>query len=132
MTAMRSAPCVLLQAGATARINLLLREYRHLTDRPADLLCRLGSLTWLHGRKRIERWNSLAACGRWETLINELLEIHYDPAYRKSTMSNYAQSSHAATLTVTEGNTDEFVALARRLIDRDRQDEVRSNLQRVA
>ena len=98
------------------RVQLLLREYRHLVSSPDELTPRLDSLVWLHGRKRVEQWNALVSSNDWETLVRELLERHYDPAYRKSSLSNYAKMPHAAVLQVTEGSPQEFGALARNLI----------------
>ena len=116
MRAMRASPCITLQASTAVRVQLLLREYRHLVSSPAELTPRLDALVWLHGRKRIEQWNALASNNDWETLVRELLERHYDPAYRKSSLSNYAEMTHAATLKVTQTSPDEFVALAQKLI----------------
>ncbi len=116
MKAMRASPCVFLQASEAARVSLLLSEYRHFTFDPAELLSRLNALTWLHGRKQIARWTALVSGGEWEPLVQELLRSHYDPAYRKSTMSNYFQLPQAIHLAVSEGTVEEFAALASNLI----------------
>ena len=116
MQAMRASPCYTLRASTAVRVQLLLREYRHLVSNPSELGPRLDALVWMHGRKRIAQWNALASANDWETLVRELLEQHYDPAYRKSSVSNYAALAHAAALPVTEGTPDEFAALAQRLI----------------
>ena len=116
MDAMRCSPCVTLQASTAVRVQLLLHEYRHLMSSASELAPLLEGLVWLHGRKRVAQWNDLASNDDWESLVRELLERHYDPAYRKSSMSNYAAMAEAMTLPVTEGSRDEFVALARQLI----------------
>lgn len=109
---MRASPCVLLQATISARVTLLLREYDHFIHEPAILSSRLDALTWLHGRDRVTRWKSVAAQGQWNSLVRELLETHYDPAYRKSSDSHYAQLPQAVRLPVTEGSPEEFKTLA--------------------
>jgi len=119
---MRESPCIQLQATTAARENLLLREYDHFIDDPSGLASRLDALTWLHGRQRIAHWKSIAADGQWHTLVRELLEIHYDPAYRKSSGSNYAQLTQAARLPVSEGSQEEFVVLAEKLIVAESRD----------
>ncbi len=116
MDAMRASRCFTLRASMGVRVQLLLREYRHLVWHPSELTPRLDALIWLHGRKRITQWNALAAANDWESLVRELLERHYDPAYRKSSVSNYSAMARATTLDVTEGSSDEFAALAQRLI----------------
>ena len=116
MVAMRASPCVTLQASTAVRVQLLLREYQHLVTSPSELTPRLDALVWLHGHKRVAQWNALASANDWESLVRELLEQHYDPAYRKSSVSNYAAMAHAASLTVARGSPDEFAALAQGLI----------------
>ncbi|UCD68767.1 MAG: tRNA 2-selenouridine(34) synthase MnmH [Betaproteobacteria bacterium] len=116
MDAMRASPCVTLQTTTAVRVQLLLREYRHLVSNPAGLTPRLDALVWLHGRRRVARWNALVSANDWESLVRELLEQHYDPAYRKSSTTNYAEMPRATALKVTEGSPDEFVALAQCLI----------------
>lgn len=116
MKAMRAAPCSLLDASVPARVRLLLREYDHFIDNPAQLAERLDGLTWLHGRKCVGTWQSLAASGDWKQLVEQLLEHHYDPAYRKSTGSNYARLERANRLRVIHGTQQEFTQLAQYLI----------------
>jgi tRNA 2-selenouridine synthase len=116
LEAIRRSACISLQATALARVNLLLREYDHFISDAAALSSRLDALTWLHGRERVARWKSMASESRWNSLVRELLETHYDPAYRKSSGSNYAQLSQAAHLPIAEGSPEEFIALAGKLI----------------
>jgi tRNA 2-selenouridine synthase len=116
MEAIRRSTCISLQATVLARVNLLLREYDHFVIDAAALSSRLDALTWLHGRERVARWKSMASESQWNSLVRELLETHYDPAYRKSSGSNYAQLSQAVQLPITEGSPEEFFALANRLI----------------
>ncbi len=122
MNAMRISPCILLRAAMPARVNLLLREYKHFVGDPMVLSARLDALAWLHGRARVAHWKSIASEGNWESLVRELLETHYDPAYRKSSESNYARLSRATALPITEGSPDEFAALADRLIAAEASD----------
>ncbi len=116
INAMRRSPCILLDTAATARVGLLLREYAHFIRNPSELLSRLDCLTNLHGKQRIERWKSLALAGDWEAFVLELLESHYDPAYRKSSGSNYLRLEQAVHLDVAEATEAEFACLARGLI----------------
>jgi tRNA 2-selenouridine synthase len=59
---------------------------------------RLVPLTVLHGRKTIEAWNALARRGDWPALVEQLLTCHYDPAYRRSTGSNFPRLAQARIL----------------------------------
>ena len=118
ISSMRISPCVFLATSMSARVNLLLREYDHFIQDPSRLASSLDYLTWLHGRRCVERWKSLASAGDWDAFIRDLLENHYDPAYRKSTETNYSGLEHADRLPVTEGTPQEFTALARVLVDK--------------
>jgi tRNA 2-selenouridine synthase len=115
---MREGECLRLEAPQAVRSALLLEDYAHLVADPALLREKLACLAPLHGRERIERWNALVAAGAWGTLVADLLEAHYDPAYRRSTFRNYAGASSAEVVAVTEASRESFLALARRLAGR--------------
>lgn len=51
----------------------------------------MGKLKWLnrrHGQAEIDAWRDLADTGRWQELVQRLLEVHYDPAYRSALEKN--------------------------------------------
>ena len=115
--AMRGSPCILLSATNSARITLLLREYEHFTRALSDLFAKLECLTELHGQKRIDRWKNLASNSDWSTFVRELLEDHYDPAYRKSTEANYPQLTQALRFNIDQGTDEELSELASKVLD---------------
>jgi tRNA 2-selenouridine synthase len=115
---MRQSPCILLDATTSARVALLLREYVHFVRTPSELFAKLDCLTGLHGRKRIDRWKNLASTHDWDVFVRELLEDHYDPAYRKSTLANYPQLAQAMHFRINQGTQEEIAALAQELLDR--------------
>ena len=85
----RGGDCLRLEADLPQRTALLKDEYAHLVAN-ADALCaKLALLRSLHGRERIASWQALAKAGRVEELVADLLERHYDPAYRRSTERNF-------------------------------------------
>ncbi|WP_035384796.1 tRNA 2-selenouridine(34) synthase MnmH [Ferriphaselus sp. R-1] len=100
VSAMRSAECLSLNVPIRARIELLLEDYAHFLGDPTALLENLVHLTELHGKQTIQHWQTLAETGHWATLVEELLTRHYDPAYQRSTQSNYARLEHARQLTL--------------------------------
>ena len=113
---MRASPCVRLEAGADVRVALLMEEYAHFVADPAALAARLALLRDLHGAERIEAWESMLSRGEWHPLVHDLLESHYDPAYRKSLFRNYREAQTAPAQTVADHSAAGFRALARRLI----------------
>lgn len=81
---MEAAPRIALSAPAEARARYLLSAYREITqDRAAldDLLARVPDRP---GRKRLAEWRALADAGDFEALAAALIELHYDPSYRRS------------------------------------------------
>jgi tRNA 2-selenouridine synthase len=82
--AMAVAPRIELSAPAAARAAYLVRAYRDIAlDRPAldEALRRLPTPP---GRKRLQAWGALADAGEFEALALALMELHYDPAYRRA------------------------------------------------
>jgi tRNA 2-selenouridine synthase len=81
---MALAPRIELVAGPQARADYLAAVYRDVVaDRPQldEVLRRLPTPA---GKKRLAAWGELADAGRWAALALELMELHYDPAYRRS------------------------------------------------
>lgn len=113
---MRASPCILLDTASPARVDLLLREYAHFTRDHASLFTKLENLVRLHGKDAIERWKALAMAGDWRAFVLDLLNHHYDPAYRKSSEANYPGLKQARKIVATEANDAEFSALAADLI----------------
>ena len=90
--AMAEAPRIELAAAPEARARYLVRAYRDITlDRPAldEALRRLPTPP---GRKRLAAWGELADAGAFEALALALMELHYDPAYRRSSRKDARRS----------------------------------------
>ena len=95
---MRASDCLLLEAPVAARVQLLMEDYQHFLGDPALLTRRLAPLLPLHGRETLDHWQMLAEQGNWTALVEELLTRHYDPAYRRSTSSNFVHLNRAKVL----------------------------------
>jgi tRNA 2-selenouridine synthase len=81
---MAVAPRIELTAPASARAGYLVRAYGDIIADRAALDEALRRLPTPPGRKRLAAWGELADAGRFEALALELMELHYDPAYRRS------------------------------------------------
>jgi tRNA 2-selenouridine synthase len=112
---MRESPCIRLEADAAVRVALLMEEYAHFVADPAALMRRLDLLRDLHGAERIALWKTHLEQGRWEPLVHDLLESHYDPAYRRSLFRNYREAQSAPALEIRDISRAGFAALARDL-----------------
>ena len=112
---MRASECIRLEAGQRERVALLREDYAHFEARPGALLEKLECLAPLHGNERIAHWKSLLDAGKWDELVRDLLENHYDPAYRKSLFRNYRGAQDARVAEIRDISPEGFLALARRL-----------------
>ena len=115
ITRMRAAKCLRLEADMATRVELLLEDYSHFVARPETLAAKLECLAPLHGTQRIEAWKSRLENGEWTALVRDLLESHYDPAYRRSLFRNYVDAESAAPVEVRDISQAGFLALAKRL-----------------
>jgi len=84
--------------GENAFGNLIIRddEGRYWRLAPQDLCCEpvaedraaldaaMIRLPTPPGRKRLDEWRALAEAGDFQALALALMELHYDPAYRRS------------------------------------------------
>lgn len=109
---MWASDCVRVETGIDMRVELLLREYAHFVSDTADLDARLDCLVAINGHERIAGWKSLAAANDWHAFVRELLENHYDPAYRKSTLAHYPQLANAVSITIDSPHPDNFMRAA--------------------
>jgi tRNA 2-selenouridine synthase len=114
--AMRDSECLCLDADIGTRVELLKGEYRHFVLDPAALATQLATLVSRHGTRQIEAWDALAAQQRWDELVRELLERHYDPAYTRSTEKNYPAYHAAQRLAVTGVSDAAFREIAGRCL----------------
>ena len=113
---MRAARCFRLEAGGNLRVALLLEDYAHFVASPEALAGKLDCLRALHGAERIALWKEQLGRGQWEPLVRDLLESHYDPAYRRSLARNYREAAHATPVAVRGIDRDAFLGVARALL----------------
>ncbi len=96
--AMWQGQCIRIEATTAQRVGLLKEEYQHFLADHTTLNQKLAFLTEIHGRERIGRWQAMAQEGEWDTLVAELLEQHYDPAYTRSTLKHYPHYAQGQVL----------------------------------
>jgi tRNA 2-selenouridine synthase len=115
MERMRASSCIALNVSREHRVALLMQEYAHFVQAPAQLNVQLGYLTALHGREKITRWQSMAEQGNIAPLVHALLEEHYDPAYERSIGRNFSQFEHARQLQMDDISGAAFLQAAETL-----------------
>lgn len=82
-TAMKAAQTVRIDAPMAARVGHITGEYEDLIADPDRLDTILARLVRYHGHERVEAWSGLAKAGAFDRLVEELIEVHYDPRYRR-------------------------------------------------
>ena len=117
LDAMRESPCVRLDVPKRARVAMLDADYAHFANDPEQLSTLLEPLAKLHGKEAIARWQAMAARGERRALVDDLLELHYDPSYARAAKRNFPRLRDAGVVQVS-GDDGAFRAAARQLLDR--------------
>ncbi len=112
----RLGECLNIEAGIESRVAFLLEDYDYFLNRPALLLGRLDALQGLQSRETLERWRRQVELGEWPTLVRELLELHYDPLYRRSQNHNFTGSSNPQAFATNDLSPAGIAHLARNLV----------------
>ncbi|QFT57893.1 tRNA 2-selenouridine synthase [Sulfitobacter sp. THAF37] len=86
-SAMLDAPRVEIDAPLAARAAYLCDAYADLTEDPARLQNQIDQLRPYHAGTQIEVWKTQAEAGDFTALAAGLVEAHYDPRYRKGSLS---------------------------------------------
>lgn len=118
LTAMRASQSLWLEVSIEQRVQLLLEEYKHFLASPEPLLSRIGHLAELRGRETVERWSELIRQKRWAEFVRDMLENHYDPAYRKSLGKNYAERTDSLKFSLSGITQRDFDALAFAILEK--------------
>jgi len=91
-SSMALAPRIELTAAPEARAAYLASVYRDVVADRAQLDDVLRRLPTPAGKTRRAAWGELADAGQWEALALDLMELHYDPAYRRSSRKDGRRS----------------------------------------
>jgi tRNA 2-selenouridine synthase len=118
LTAIRSGQSLWLEVSVEDRVGLLLEEYAHFLASPETLLTQIAHLASLRGHEMIERWTRLVRDKRWAEFVQDMLENHYDPAYRKSLAKNYADKGENRKFSVAGIDAMDFERLADAVLEK--------------
>ena len=81
--AMRHAPMIEVRAPVRARARYLVSAYADLIEDRSRLEGAVSRLPGRHGREKLDAWRLLASSGAFAQLAEDLIEMHYDPAYKR-------------------------------------------------
>ena len=102
-------------AGIEERVDFLCEDYAALLDVPDQFKALLACLVDLHGRQTIARWHEMIDARAKADLFRELIERHYDPAYRRSSHGLFRRLPQATPFAF-QPNAPDLAAQARRLL----------------
>lgn len=109
--------CVQVEASRDDRAAFLLHDYAHLFHDPGLFKQQLSKLIGLHSRERVNRWHALIDENRGPELARELIDLHYDPAYARSSGAHFTELPQATRLQFRPNDAD-VVEQARALLAR--------------
>ncbi|MGH8110271.1 MAG: tRNA 2-selenouridine(34) synthase MnmH [Arenimonas sp.] len=107
---------ITVETPFSSRVKLLIDGYQHFLADPAAIKLLLEHLLSLRGRETINRWRNLADQGEWKTLVEELLEQHYDPSYLRSAKMRAGHYAAAQTIELDNLETNTLANAAKQLM----------------
>ena len=96
--AMRASPCFQLNLSDNERVQLLLEDYELFVSDPQLFSRRLEALVALRGKAVVQQWQAQIVQGDIESVVRELLTLHYDPTYFASMQRNFTHIAQAVAL----------------------------------
>ena len=102
----RRGACVDVRTPLAERIAFLLDDYAHLFDDKPAFKAQLDRLAILHGHETIARWHALIDAGSRPDLFHELITLHYDPAYARSSARSFGNLDQARPFDFHPGAAD--------------------------
>src|SRR5574343_183666 len=98
----RTGECLNIEATLDARVDYLLRDYAYFFDLPELLNRRLEALRTLVAGETLQRWQAYVSAAQWPALVRGLLEMHYDPLYRRSQDNNFTGLQYPETFSTDD------------------------------
>ncbi len=112
---MVEAPRIEIDAPAAARARHIVETYADITADLAAIEEALSRLPRHIGREQRDAWRALARAGDFLALSEQLIHVHYDPAYRRSGATRTGPV--AARLTLDDLDPAALSEAAARLVD---------------
>lgn len=112
ITEMHASECLLVETPLNTRVAGLIEDYRHYLENPELLIAHLQSLHRFHGTKQLEHWEELIHEGDFQTMVAELLTLHYDPSYLRATFKHYQQLETAQKISLRSLSADALGEIA--------------------
>jgi tRNA 2-selenouridine synthase len=93
-----------------------MEEYAHFLEDHQALESLLALLTQRYGKEQIAKWQTLSQEKHFQTLVDELLVSHYDPAYTNSIQRNFPNYASAHRCVLQSAKPAAYQALAKQIL----------------
>ncbi len=117
MDVMRSGgKCLNLLLTDAERVALLMEDYDYFVRNTDVFSSRLDALTEIRGKAVVLGWKTAIQSGDLQTVVQELLTLHYDPVYLQSMQRNFSRFSEAPALCPANRSDAAMDAVAAELV----------------
>ena len=116
MERIRAGKCIELRSSTATRVSWLMREYEHFVVNPESFKEKLSLLTSRYGKLQIEKWHQSIDARDFESLVEELLIMHYDPSYQSSIVRNFPSYREDYFVQLESDSDEAFAKAAKDLI----------------
>jgi tRNA 2-selenouridine synthase len=116
MDSMGSADLIEISAPLPVRLKVWEADFGHFIQDPAALMERVQHLLPLVGHETIKNWRSLAEAGDVPKIFEQLMTLHYDPAYKRSGKRLFQGHRTPEPLTISAYSEQAFTDAAAQLI----------------
>jgi tRNA 2-selenouridine synthase len=116
MERIRDGQCIELRSSTHTRVSWLLREYEHFLSNPESFKEKLSLLTSRYGKEQISKWHAAIDARDFESLVEELLVMHYDPSYQSSIVRNFPSYREEHFVQLENDSDEAFAKTAKDLI----------------
>lgn len=116
MTAMHHADVLRINVPLQERVRVWREDFAHFLTNPDLLLSRLGHIREMLGAKVFDEWTQLAGSGQVEMVFEQLMVLHYDPAYERSTPRLFQYWDSQAPIDITSVEKNDLRLSAKRIL----------------
>ena len=116
METIRNGQCIELRSSTQTRVAWLIREYHHFLSDTESFKHKLGLLTPRYGKLQIAQWEAEIDAKNFDSLVEELLVMHYDPSYQSSIERNFPNYNAENFVPLADDSDEAFAKAAKAIM----------------
>lgn len=114
---MRAGKTLAIDTAMPQRVQMWREDYAHFEKDPKSLVEKLQFLRALVGNAELTEWEEMADKREIPQLFERLMRVHYDVAYRRSSLRNYPQLDASPVIALDDLSPQALLPIARQLIE---------------